>query len=87
MGEVAEKLSSALGHPVKYVNIPPAEDKAGMTAAGMPDWLADAWDKLSLMIARGGANKVTNDVTEVTGKEPRSFDQFARDHTDAFEGG
>ena len=37
MGEVAEKLSSALGHPVKYVNIPPAEDKAGMTAAGMPD--------------------------------------------------
>ncbi len=87
MGEVAEKLSTALGQAVKYVNIPPDEDKAGMTAAGMPDWLADAWDKLSLMIAQGGANKVTNVVKEVTGEEPRSFDQFARDHTDAFKGG
>ena len=87
MNEVAEKLSAALGQPVKYVNIPPDEDKAGMTDAGMPDWMADAWEKLSQMISQGGANKVTNDVIEVTGKEPRSFDQFARDHTQAFQGG
>ena len=87
MGEVAEKLSAALGQAVKYVNIPPAEDKANMTAAGMPDWLADAWDKLSLMISQGGANMVTNNVKEVTGQEPRSFDEFAGEHAKAFKVG
>lgn len=87
MGEVAGKLSAVLGQAVKYVNIPPAEAKAGMMAAGMPDWLADAWVQLSLMISEGGAEKVTNNVKDVTGKEPRSFDQFARSHAQAFEGG
>ena len=85
MGEVAAKLSAPLGKAVKYVNIPPTEAKAGMMAAGMPDWMAEAWVKLSLMVSQGGANKVTNSVKEVTGKEPRSFDLFAKEFAQNFK--
>ena len=87
MGEVAEKLSAALGKEVKYINVPQQDAKAGMMAMGMPDWMADGWAAMAMMISTGAANMVTPMVKEVTGEEPRSFDQFARDYAGAFQGG
>jgi len=42
---------------------------------------------IAMMISSGAANMVTPMVQEVTGKDPRSFDQFARDFADAFRVG
>ncbi len=86
MGEVAGKLSAGLGKEVKYMNMSQADAKAGMMAMGMPDWMADGWVALGMMISTGAAAMVTPMVKEVTGQEPRSFDQFARDYVDAFKG-
>ena len=87
MGELAGKLSAALGKEVKYINVPQQDAKAGMMAMGMPDWMADGWTAMAMMISTGAANMVTPMVKEVTGQEPRSFDQFAGDYVDAFQGG
>ena len=84
MGELAAKLSIVLGKEVRYVNVSEADAKAGMMAMGMPDWMADGWAKIALMVSTGAASKVTNAVQEITGQAPRSFDQFARDYAEAF---
>ncbi len=87
MGELAGKLSAVLGKEVKYVNVSQEDAKADMMAMGMPDWMADGWVAIAMMISTGAANIVTPMVKEVIGEEPRSFDQFARDHADAFRVG
>ena len=87
MSELAEKLSAVLGTEVRYVNVSQADAKAGMMAMGMPDWMADGWSAMAMMIASGAANMVTPMVKEVTGQEPHSFEQFARDYVSAFKGG
>ncbi len=87
MGELAEKLSAVVGKEVRYLNMSQEDAKAGMMAMGMPDYLADGWVAIAMMISTGAANMVTPMVLEVTGQEPRNFDQFARDYADAFKGG
>lgn len=84
MGELAAKLSSVLGKEVRYINVSEADAKTGMMAMGMPDWMADGWAKIALMVSTGAASKVTNHVQEITGQAPRSFDQFASDYAKAF---
>ena len=87
MGELAGKLSAVLGKEVKYVNVSQEDAKAGMMAMGMPDWMADGWVAMAMMISTGAADMVTPMVKEVTGEEPRSFDQFAGDYANAFRTG
>ena len=86
-GEVAERLSAATGKPVKYVSITPEEFRRGALAAGLPGWLADALAVLNENFAAGKWSPVTNVVREVGGREPTTFDRFARDHAGAFGGG
>ena len=87
MDEVAGKLSAVLGEEIKYFDTPPAEAKAAMTGAGMPDYVADAWLQVYQMISTGAANMTVNTVKEVTGREARDFSQFARDYKSVFVGG
>ena len=84
MGELAGKLSAVLGKEVRYVSVSQEKAKGDLMDMGMPDWMADGWVAIAMMISTGAANMVTPMVQEVTGKEPRSFDQFARDFADAF---
>ncbi len=87
MSELASKLTAVLGKEVKYVNVSQADDKAGLMAMGMPDWMADGWVAVAMMISTDAANMVTPLVREITGEDPRSFDQFARDFAGAFRAG
>ena len=86
MTDIAAKLSAALRKEVKYANMSPDDAKAGMVAMGLPDEIADAWTRLAQMVSMGAADMVTPLVKEVTGEEPRSFDQFARDFAHVFKG-
>jgi uncharacterized protein YbjT (DUF2867 family) len=83
--QVARKLSAASGRQIRYVDIPPAAYKEGAVAAGIPDWYADLLLNLYAFYAEGRAEKVSNDVERVTGRKARSFDEFARDHAQAFK--
>lgn len=83
--QVAQKLTAASGRQIKYVDIPPAAYKEGAAAAGIPDWYADLLLNLYAFYGEGTAQKVSNDVERVTGRKARSFDEFARDHAQAFK--
>ena len=85
--EIAEKLSAATGRPVKYVSITPEAFRKGALAAGLPEWLVDALGVLNENFAAGNWSRVTNVVREVGGREPTTFDRFARDYAGAFGGG
>ncbi len=82
--EVAEKLGSGRGESVQYVDVPPEAAIEAMTAAGMPEFLALDLVRLYGDQARGGWAEVTGVVQDVTGRAPRSFDEFASDFADLF---
>jgi len=85
--EIADKLSQVLGKPVRYFDIPPEQYRQQLLQFGVPEWQADAVLALYAFYREGKGAVVTNSVTEVTKKSPITFDQFARDYSDAFRGG
>jgi uncharacterized protein YbjT (DUF2867 family) len=85
-GQMASKLSSALGHPVKYVDVPLDGFNQSMREAGLPGWLADGITELYALWREGESAPVNNIVNTVGKKEPIKFDKFARDYAPAFNG-
>jgi uncharacterized protein YbjT (DUF2867 family) len=82
--QIAQILSDDLGREIRYVNLPPAQFKQALLAAGMPEWNADALLDLQRLYREGKAAAVTQDVEQVLGRRPISFEQFSRDHKSAF---
>lgn len=83
--EIAEKLSRALGSEIRYVDIEPDAYAAALEAAGLPDWLAKELAELygRGFYREGGAGSVTGAIERILGRPPRSYDEFARDYSDA----
>ena len=50
----------------------------------MPDWLVTHLGALFPLIRQDALAETTTTVRDLTGAEPRSFGDFAQDHTDAF---
>jgi uncharacterized protein YbjT (DUF2867 family) len=82
--DVARKLSTALGRPVKYVNITPEDFKKSLLGWGIPEYMADGLNEFFAAIRAGYLAVVTNTVEEVAKRKPISFDDFVRDFADAF---
>jgi uncharacterized protein YbjT (DUF2867 family) len=84
--EVAERLSAATGHQVRYVDLPPEAFGQALAGAGLPGWLVDGLIEANTMLAAGQGATVTDEAAKVTGRPPRTFAQFAADHRVAFGG-
>jgi hypothetical protein len=56
-----------------------------MEENGMDDWLIDAIMEFYSIIKAGRASQTTNVVEQITGRKPRSFSQFAKDHAKFFK--
>ena len=82
--DIAGVLTQALGRPVDYLDTPPGETRATLLAAGVSRWLTDIVMELYELSARGGAARVSSQVSELLGRPPIAFRQFAADHADAF---
>ncbi|MGK3982674.1 SDR family oxidoreductase [Sorangium sp. So ce136] len=82
-GEAAEILSGVLGKRVSYVAVSDDAARAGMVAAGMPELYADHVIDLNRHYRTGAGSAVSTAVKDVTGREPVSFEQFAREHAGA----
>ena len=78
--ELAKELSEVLGRSISHISLSPADLKHGMLAEGMPEALADRMLDLERYYREGQANRITNDIKQVTGHEPRRFEQYARDY-------
>jgi uncharacterized protein YbjT (DUF2867 family) len=84
--DVAAKLSDATGRKITYVAITPEQFRQGVLAAGLPEWLVGALERLNEIFAAGYAAEVTDCVRAVGKNEPNTFEQFARDYAQAFKG-
>ena len=82
--QVAEKLSRVTGREIRYVDLPAAEMKKALLAAGVPEWSADALLNLQAMYKAGGASMVDPTLEQLMGRKATRFDAFARDYAAAF---
>jgi uncharacterized protein YbjT (DUF2867 family) len=83
--QMAEKISKAIGKPVRYVDMPEPEYKKTMAGFGMPEPFVEAFIDLQRYYRRGSAEAVTPEVERLLGRKPGTFDQFARDHASAWQ--
>ncbi len=81
---VADAISEAIGRKISYVHVPPEYAKKQMLGGGVPRWLVDDMLVLFASFREGYGATVSDAVQSVTGRRPRSFQQFARDHAHAF---
>jgi len=81
---IASEIGTAIGRPVRYVDVRPSEAEKAMIAAGMPGWLAAALIDLYGIFSADHASGTTRVVEELCGKPPRSFRAFAHEHSSQF---
>lgn len=86
MAEVAEKLSTATGKPIRYVNIAPEDVRAAQLAAGVPPYTADALAELFAERRKGKESQVWPVIEEILGRRATSFDDFATRNAAIFRG-
>jgi uncharacterized protein YbjT (DUF2867 family) len=87
LGAVAGALSSALGKPVDYVDLPIEGSREAMMGMGFPEWVVEGFLEYFQSYSTGWGDFVNDDVTTITGKPARSIAQFAEDFAAAFQGG
>lgn len=82
--EVAEILSRALGRRIEYVRVGDADYRQGCLDAGVSEVQADALVDLNRYFRSGACAPTTRAVRDLTGLEPRSFEEVARELAPAF---
>jgi len=85
--EVAAAVGGAIGRPVRFVPLAPAEARAEMSQTGTPHWLIDDLLAMYALLGQDRASPVTDVVPRVAGRAPRRFADFAREHAAAFAAG
>jgi uncharacterized protein YbjT (DUF2867 family) len=82
--DLAAILGKEIDKQIVYVAVPAKAALDGMIQSGMPEFLASGLVDLFTYFAEGRAAALTNTVKDVTGKEPISFERFAREHAKLF---
>lgn len=82
--DAAEALSAATGSTITFVDVPDEAACDALVEAGLPEWLVAHLGALFPLIRQDALAPTTSTVRELTGREPRSFADFAHDHADAF---
>jgi uncharacterized protein YbjT (DUF2867 family) len=77
--ELASEMSKVLGRTISHVSLPPSDLKQGMLAQGMPEELADRMLDLERYFREERASRITNDIKQVIGRDPRQFAQYVRE--------
>ena len=84
--DVADVLSRVIGRTVEYVPVSHEAASEAMLGMGVPEWIVKGYAELSTGFGDGFADLTTGNVQRLSGKKPRSFEQFARDYAEVFAG-
>ena len=79
-----ERSRKVVAAQVRFVDVPEEGLRQGLAQGGAPDWLVDHVVGVFRIIRQGGVEATTDAVHALTGREPRTFAQFARDHSALF---
>jgi uncharacterized protein YbjT (DUF2867 family) len=77
--EMMARASAILGRPLRFVDVSEAEARERLSGAGVPSPFVDSLLGHFAAI-RAGRAFVTSAVAELTGRPPRRFDEWVRDH-------
>lgn len=83
-GRIAEALTEATGRPVTYVDVPEDAARRSMLEAGLPAPIAEAILGIFASQRAGTMADTTDTLRMLLGREPRTVDDFARDHAPFF---
>ena len=85
--EATDILGKAIGKPLRFIDEPPDEARARLIKAGQPPVLVDSLLAIAAYQRAGGPTEtMTTVVSDLTGKAPRTFAEFAKDHAHIFRG-
>jgi uncharacterized protein YbjT (DUF2867 family) len=77
--DVADKLSTAIGKKVTYVDMPLEAAKKAILDSGAPEWFAEGQMEQFRVRWQGKQSRVTSTIADVAKKEPIRFADFARE--------
>lgn len=83
-GEVARILSEVSGRDIQHVDIPEDVARQAMIGAGVPAGFVEALLELHAFMRAGAGAPVLPGVEQLTGRPPRSFEEFARSNAAAW---
>jgi uncharacterized protein YbjT (DUF2867 family) len=86
MTDVADRISDAIGKPVRYRDVTPEEKRRDWIEAGYPPARASAFTQLFQERTRLGRSTVDLTAHQRFGIEPTTFAEFARRNADTFRG-
>src|SRR5262249_30917184 len=84
IGEQVQAIARAIGKPLRFVDISPEVAGANMRKAGMPQERGEDALAFWAAVKAGRVASVTPILEQVTGTKPRSFEEWAQEHADAF---
>lgn len=84
MTEIAERISQAIGKPVRYVRISAEERRTALLASGAPPSFADAMDEQLNERLKHPQSRVYLATHEAFKVKPTTFAEFARRHAERF---
>lgn len=83
--DVAEAISKVAGRKIVYEEITPEAFVSGLIGAGLPKDYAELLGMLMGFLRDGYGERRENSVKQVTGKNPRTIDEYANDFKKEFK--
>lgn len=74
--EIAAIIAKIAGKPVAFTEMPAAQQRAGLAAAGLPGFLVDTIAGFQAALRDGAFDLVTGDVERLSGKRAESPAEF-----------
>ena len=78
-------IGRTIGKPVKFVNVPDQAARDSMLGQGMQTQIVDAMIEFCGIIRAGQAALVTDTVQKLTGRQPRTFEAWVKENTNAWK--
>jgi uncharacterized protein YbjT (DUF2867 family) len=77
-------LGKALGRTLRVVDVTPETAVEGLLKNGVPQHVAEALGQSYAAMREGSAATITGTVERVTGRKPRSYESWVREHASRF---
>jgi hypothetical protein len=77
-------ISRTLGKPIRYVDTPPFVAQLSMSRSGMDKRRVNSLMELLKSIRKNESARVMDTVQRLTGRPPRTFEEWCRENINAF---
>ena len=84
MHQIAAAIGEAIGKTVIYVPVTAEAARQSMAQMGMDEWMVNLMCDYFTAYSDNWGDLITDDFQLVTGKAPRTIEQFAKDFARAF---